>query len=88
MHGIMSSNQSGTNATAGGFLLNRHGEPPLLLITDGMEPQVSTVLTAAIQPSGDPPIPGERPRVDGAIAGDPVSRTASQRPRSPLFRQR
>ena len=88
MHSIGSLNLSETKSTAGGFLLYQHGESPPLLITDGMEPQVSTVLTAAIQPSGDPPIPGERPRVDGATAGYPVSRTASQRPRSPLFRQR
>ena len=88
MRSIEPLNLSEAKITAGGFLLNQHGESPPLQITDGMEPQVSTVLTTAIQPSGDAPIRGDRPRGDGPIAGDSGSRAAAQRPRSPLFRQR
>ena len=88
MHGIKSLDLSETKDMAGGFLLNQHEESPHQLITDGMEPHVSTVLTAAIQPSGDAPIRGDRRRGDGPAAGDTGSRTTAQRPRSPLFRLR
>jgi len=88
MPDIGSLNLSETKNTAGGFLVNQHGEPPRLQITDGMEPQVSTVETAAIKPSGETPISGNRPRGNDTTAGDSGSRTAPQRPRSPLFRQR
>jgi len=88
MHGIGSLDLSETKNTAGGILLDQLGEPPPLLITDGMEPQGSTVETAAIEPSGETPMRGGSPRGDAVAAGDSGSRTTAQRPRSPLFRQR
>ena len=87
MHGIRPSNLSGTKTTANSFLLNLHGEPPPLLITNGNEPQVSTVEKAASKPSDDTQIRGGHPRGDADTEGVSGSRTATQRPRSPLFRR-
>ena len=88
MHCIGSLKLSETRSTAGGFLPDQHAEPPPQLITDGMEPRVSMVETAAIKPSGDAPICGDRALGSAATTGDTGSRTAAQRPRPPLFRQR
>ena len=88
MHATQSPNRSETKNTTGSFLLDRDGVPPPLLISDGMEPLVSTVERAAHKPSGDTLIWGGRQRGDDATAVESGSRTAAQRPRSPLFRQR
>ena len=71
-----------------GALFNQHEGPPPLLITDGMDPRISTEEMASLKSTVGTPIRECRPRGDDAGAGESGSRPPAPRPRAPLFRQR